>query len=181
MRIAFSDEKAIFADIDFRLKKCNIMIKVLFVCLGNICRSPLAQGIFENLIQHETDRFFCDSAGTSTYHIGELPDDRMLALAQQQHFLLTHRARQLQKEDFEKFDYIIAMDKSNYQNILNLKSRVSNATETNVMLMRSFDTAKDQIDVPDPYYGSQQDFERVFEILQRCTESFLNFLREEHN
>lgn len=162
------------------MKHDAIMIKVLFVCLGNICRSPLAQGIFENLTQHETDSFFCDSAGTSTYHIGELPDDRMVALAQKHHFLLTHRARQLQKDDFEKFDYIIAMDKVNYQNILSLKNRVSNASEPKIMLMRSFDTSKDQIEVPDPYYGTSQDFEKVFDMLFRSTESFLSFLRNEH-
>lgn len=162
------------------LKGATIMIKVLFVCLGNICRSPLAQGIFEHLTQHETDRFLADSAGTSTYHIGELPDDRAIAIAQMNHIVLGHRARQIQKEDFEKFDYIIAMDKTNYQNILTLKSRVSNASEPKIMLMRSFDSVKEQLEVPDPYYGSQQDFERVYDILYRTTENFVQFLREEH-
>jgi protein-tyrosine phosphatase len=156
------------------------MIKVLFVCLGNICRSPLAQGIFEYLTEHETDLFFADSAGTSTYHIGELPDDRAIAVAQKNHIILAHRARQIQKEDFERFDYIIAMDKSNYQNILSLKARVSNASEPNIMLMRSFDTAKDQLEVPDPFYGSQQDFERCYEILYRCMDKMVEFLRTEH-
>ena len=156
------------------------MIKVLFICLGNICRSPLAQGTFEHLTQHETNRFWCDSAGTSTYHIGELPDDRAIAIAQKNDILLTHRARQIQKEDFEKFDYIIAMDRSNYQNILSLKNRVSNASEPKIMLMRNFDTEKGQIEVPDPYYGSQQDFEKVFDILYRCSENFVTFLRAEH-
>lgn len=156
------------------------MIQVLFICLGNICRSPLAQGIFEHLTQHEVNRFSCDSAGTSTYHIGELPDDRAIAIAQKNDILLKHRARQIQKEDFEKFDYIIAMDRANYQSILTLKNRVSNATETKIMLMRNFDTEKGQIEVPDPYYGSQQDFERVFDILYRCSENFVHFLRAEH-
>ncbi|MCU0447713.1 MAG: low molecular weight phosphotyrosine protein phosphatase [Microscillaceae bacterium] len=156
------------------------MIKVLFVCLGNICRSPMAEGVFRELTKDEDDKFYCDSAGTSTYHIGELPDERMQTTAQKHSINLTHRARQISRDDFDKFDYIIAMDKSNYQNILNLKSRVNNAAETHIMLMRSFDTSKDNLDVPDPYYGSMKDFEEVYEILQRCNQNFINFLQEEY-
>ncbi len=156
------------------------MIKVLFICLGNICRSPLAQGIFEHLTMHQTEQFWADSAGTSTYHIGELPDDRAIAIAQKNDVALKHRARQIQKEDFERFDYIIAMDRANYQNILTLKARVSNTTEPKIMLMRNFDSTKGQIEVPDPYYGTPQDFEKVFEILQSCMQNFITFLREEH-
>ena len=156
------------------------MIKVLFVCLGNICRSPLAEVIFNQLTEAERDFLSSDSAGTSIYHIGELPDDRMQAIGEKHGMKLTHRARQLNKDDFERFDYIIAMDKSNYQNILNLKSRVSNSSETNVMLMRSFDIEKASLDVPDPYYGSMQDFETIYDILLRCNQNFVAFLREEH-
>jgi protein-tyrosine phosphatase len=156
------------------------MTKVLFVCLGNICRSPMAEGVFRELAKAEGDKFYCDSAGTSTYHIGELPDERMQATSQKHLITLNHRARQISREDFDKFDYIIAMDKSNYQNILNLKSRVNNASETHIMLMRSFDTDKDNLDVPDPYYGSMKDFEEVYDILLRCNQNFINFLLEEY-
>jgi protein-tyrosine phosphatase len=154
------------------------MTKVLFVCLGNICRSPLAEGIFREMNAQENQNFVCDSAGTSTYHIGELPDERTQAIAQKNNLILTHRARQIQKEDFEKFDYIIAMDRSVYQNILSYKARVNNAVETNIMLMRSFDEDKTQLDVPDPYYGNLADFDNVYLILKRCMKNFFKFLKE---
>lgn len=156
------------------------MIKVLFVCLGNICRSPMAEGIFEKLNQEENLNFECDSAGTSSYHIGELPDERMQATAKNYQISLTHRARQISKEDFDKFDYILAMDKSNYTNVLDLKNRVNKPAETNIMLMRSFDDQKDNLEVPDPYYGTAADFENVYQILLRTNKNFIHFLKEEH-
>ncbi len=155
------------------------MIKVLFVCLGNICRSPMAEGIFQQMTKAENLPYDCDSAGTSNYHIGELPDERMRKTARTHEIELTHRARQISKEDFDKFDYIIAMDKSNYQNILNLKSRVNNAAEPKIMLMRSFDQDKADLEVPDPYYGGIDGFEQVYQILYRSNENFIRFLKEE--
>lgn len=154
------------------------MVRVLFVCLGNICRSPLAEGILRQQAATGNLMIECDSAGTSTYHIGELPDERTQQVAQKNNMILTHRARQIQKEDFEKFDYIIAMDRSVYQNILSYKIRVSNATETNIMLMRSFDDNKGVLDVPDPYYGTIKDFEEMNQILSRCVNNFLKFLKD---
>ena len=158
------------------------MVKVLFVCLGNICRSPMAEGIFKALTKDNQSLFECDSAGTSSYHIGEKADERMRDTAKAHHISIEdHRARQLSREDFDNFDYIIAMDKSNYQNILMLKNRINHTSETNIMLMRSFDTEKEDLEVPDPYYGSVFDFENVYEILFRCNERFISFLKDEHH
>jgi protein-tyrosine phosphatase len=156
------------------------MIKVLFVCLGNICRSPMAEGIFAKLSKESSLEVSYDSAGTSAYHIGELPDERMRETALEKGITLTHRARQIVREDFDKFDYIIAMDKSNYENILNYKNRINKAAEPTIMLMRSFDSQKENLEVPDPYYGGNDDFERVYQMLLRCNRNFIEFLEEEH-
>lgn len=155
------------------------MIKVLFVCLGNICRSPMAEGVFKKLAKENSLNTECDSAGTAAYHIGELPDERMRATGEKYNIKLTHRARQIKRDDFDKFDYIIAMDKSNYQNILNLKNQVNYASEPKIMLMRSFDSQKENLEVPDPYYGGLSDFENVYEILLRSNQNFIDFLEEE--
>lgn len=158
------------------------MVKVLFVCLGNICRSPIAEGVFRDLTEKSglQEQITCDSCGTSSYHIGEFPDERMQATAKKHDIMLAHRARQIHREDFSKFDYIITMDKSNYQNVLSFKNRVSFNTEPSVMLMRNFDDNKDNLEIPDPYYGSDEDFEEVFEIVKRCSGNLLKFIQEEH-
>ncbi len=156
------------------------MLKVLFICLGNICRSPMAEGVFAQIAKERKLDIQCDSAGTSAYHIGELPDERMRETAQKHGIILTHRARQIARDDFDKFDYIVAMDKSNYENILYYKDRVNKTAEPTIMLMRNFDHQKDNLEVPDPYYGGESDFENVYQILKRCNESFVQFLEEEH-
>ncbi|MEO1655619.1 MAG: low molecular weight protein-tyrosine-phosphatase, partial [Bacteroidota bacterium] len=135
------------------------MVKVLFVCLGNICRSPMAEGIFKQMVNELGLDIICDSAGTSSYHIGELPDERMRLTAKNHGIDLTHRARQLAQDDFDKFQYILAMDQSNYQNIMNLKIRVSSQAEPTIKLIRDFDPHQGNKQVPDPYYGDQEDFE----------------------
>lgn len=156
------------------------MVKVLFVCLGNICRSPMAEGIFKQMVNEQGLDYICDSAGTSSYHIGELPDERMRLTAQNHGIELTHRARQLAQDDFDKFHYILAMDQSNYQNILSLKNRVSNQAEPKIMLIRDFDPNKGNRQVPDPYYGNQDDFEEVYQILSRANHQFLEHLLSEN-
>lgn len=156
------------------------MISVLFVCLGNICRSPLAEGLFSMHVNEAglCDSFYIDSAGTAAYHLGELADKRTREMAiQKDNLSLTHKARQFSAKDFATFDYIVAMDKVNYQNILKLKPLNGQAK---VVLMRSFDTDKviEEI-IPDPYYGTEKDFEEVHAMLKRCTENFLKFVISE--
>lgn len=150
------------------------MQKILFVCLGNICRSPLAEGILQNLVSEknlEAD-FLIESAGTAAYHVGEKPDNRSRKTAENHGFYLTSRARQFQKSDFGKFDFIIAMDKSNQRNILQMTE--NQAYKAKVYLMSDFD--KDQkfsMEVPDPYYGGDAGFENVYQQLDFCCRNFL--------
>lgn len=154
-------------------------IRVLFVCLGNICRSPLGAAILKKKVLEEglESEIEVDSCGTSNYHIGSGADSRTVANAMANGVPITHSARQLTAADLRTFDFVFAMDKSNYQNIL----RVANAADTQkrVKLMREFDTASPGADVPDPYYGSEKDFQHVYEILDRCTSNFLEFVKKE--
>jgi protein-tyrosine phosphatase len=162
------------------------MVKVLFVCLGNICRSPMAEGLFQSMIleRNFTSKFYCDSAGTSAYHLGELSDNRMRLTAQKHQINLTHRARQLTPQDFATFDYILAMDKSNLDDIIMLQRRVEMTDQEvlacKVMLIGAFDKHQADSEVPDPYFGKMDGFEEVYQILERCNQSLLDFLVEQH-
>jgi protein-tyrosine phosphatase len=153
-------------------------IKVLFVCLGNICRSPLAEAIFkEKLRRKGLDQFFLvDSCGTSNYHIGDQPDARTIANAKRNGVNMDHCVRQLTSDDLDKFDYILAMDQSNYHNITRLVRDRSHTKK--IMLMREFDSIGKGKEVPDPYYGGEKNFQEVFEILDRSTESFIKHLQQ---
>ncbi|WP_339696209.1 low molecular weight protein-tyrosine-phosphatase [uncultured Roseivirga sp.] len=148
-------------------------VKVLFVCLGNICRSPLAEGIFKKKVEEKglADRFVIDSCGTSNYHIGEQPDRRTIKNALANGVRLNHQGRQFTVQDFNDFDYIVAMDSSNVQNIEKLRPVGS---DKQIMLMRSFDEAGLNKDVPDPYYGVENGFQEVFDILDRSIEGLVN-------
>lgn len=156
-------------------------IKVLFVCLGNICRSPMAEGLFMHLVREAglEDRFEIDSAGTSGYHEGELADRRMRETATSHGVRLTSRSRMFLEQDLHDFHYVVAMDSSNQRNILNLK-KPGVDYPASVLMMRGFDPQPDSPDVPDPYYGGRNGFENVYDILLRSNERFLQHLRETH-
>lgn len=143
------------------------MKKVLMVCLGNICRSPLAEGILKSKV--DTSKVFVDSAGTAAYHVGELPDPRSIQVAKKYHIDLTdQRARKFIQDDFDKFDYIYAMDQSNYYNILSLARGKSD--EDKVILILNASYPNEDREVPDPYYGGDQGFENVYAMLDEACE-----------
>lgn len=142
-------------------------IRILFVCLGNICRSPAAEGVMKAIVEHNdaSHRIEVDSAGTGNYHIGELPDNRMRIHARRRGYELTHRARQFSVSDFDDFDLIIALDESNRRNILRLSR--TNDDETKVVPMAAFLCNIRHYDyIPDPYYEGSEGFELVLDLLE---------------
>jgi protein-tyrosine phosphatase len=147
-------------------------MKILFVCLGNICRSPLAEAIFNHKIREKNreGEFFADSCGTSTYEIGNPPDHRTIKNAQKNGVSIQHIARQLNKTDLEKFDLILAMDQHNLDVIMRLPNAALHKGK--IKLMREFDPVGNG-DVPDPYYGGEKDFQLVFDILDRSIENLI--------
>ncbi|WP_289045311.1 low molecular weight protein-tyrosine-phosphatase [uncultured Olleya sp.] len=137
------------------------MTKILMVCLGNICRSPLAEGILKSKLDNT---YIVDSAGTSSYHIGNKPDPRSITTAQKHNIDITkQRARQFTKQDFLDFDIIYAMDNSNYDNILALAENETDKSKVKLILNESFPNKN--LDVPDPYYGGNNGFEKVYTLL----------------
>jgi protein-tyrosine phosphatase len=159
------------------------MVRVCFVCLGNICRSPTAEGIFIALSKRHglADRLHIDSAGTAAYHVGERADPRTLATAKARGVDLPSVARRFDRADFARFDYVLAMDQSNHDALLRLA--ITDAERAKVHLLRKFcekSSACGELDVPDPYYGGASGFEDVFDICQAACEGFLAHVRKEH-
>ncbi|MGV3632367.1 MAG: low molecular weight protein-tyrosine-phosphatase [Bacteroidota bacterium] len=145
---------------------------VLFVCLGNICRSPLGDGILRRKIRERGLQLTVDSAGTAAYHIGKGPDSRMIATAKNRGTDISFlRARQFSVQDFRDFDLIYVMDKSNYQNVIRLAEDESQLGKVRFALDEIF--PGEQQEVPDPYYGEQEDFDHVYDLMDKVTDSIL--------
>jgi len=156
-------------------------IGVLFICLGNICRSPLAEGVFRGLVREAglEHAFEIDSAGTSDYHEGELADPRTIAVARRRGIELTSRSRPITVEDIERFDYLVVMDSSNLRDVRRLAASVR--PDARIQRLREYDPeAFGDLDVPDPYYGGEKGFVLVQEIVERSCVRLLEHLRAEH-
>lgn len=150
--------------------------RVLFVCLGNICRSPLAEGIFLREIENLgiADRFLVDSAGTGAWHVGERADPRSIAMGESMGCRMEMRARQIRAQDFEEFDLLLAMDRANLRDLQTIARRYG--FETDLRLMREFDSHGTGEDVPDPYYGGPDGFRDVADMLERSCRGLLRHL-----
>ncbi len=154
-------------DNTLHIAKGKDKVGILFVCLGNICRSPAAQGVMERLVKERqvADKFEIDSAGLYGGHAGELPDGRMRAHARQRGLNLTHRSRPVKESDFDRFDIIVAMDDSNYDRLR--KMAPTAADEKKVVKMADFFTLHPWADcVPDPYYEGAQGFEDALDLIE---------------
>ena len=148
-------------------------MRILFVCMGNICRSPSAEGVFRRTLQQRAPGLSIEieSAGTHGYHIGEPPDRRAIAAASRRGIDLSgQRARQVVAEDFSAFDLIVAMDE---QNAMELRARASAAQAARIRLMMDFAPSAGRRSVPDPYYGGLQGFEEVLDLLEEAAEGLL--------
>lgn len=162
------------------------MLNLLFVCMGNICRSPIAEGTFRRLVEQRglADQLSCDSAGTHRYHLGALPDARTRRNAEAHGLTLTHCCRQLTADDFARFDYFVAMDPLNltYLQRISYGAFGTQQPDSKMFLLRRFDplATEDELGVPDPYGGDESDFEEVYQIVQRSNERLLDFLIDTH-
>lgn len=158
------------------------MKKVLFVCLGNICRSPMGEGMLKSLVESKDliNNYLIDSAGTSAHHIGEKADSRMREVTFSHNIDLTSRSRQVVTEDFDIFNIIIAMDKSNFRN-LEIHANQNGKDISKIKLMREFDNQPEDMNVPDLYYGGQKGFENVYQIINRSCSNLFDYLESESN
>ncbi|AWG23725.1 low molecular weight protein-tyrosine-phosphatase [Flavobacterium kingsejongi] len=142
-------------------------VRILMVCLGNICRSPLAEGILQSKLPRE--HFIVDSAGTGNWHVGKQPDSRSIAIAKSKGLDITHqRGRHFNVADFDRYDHIYVMDSSNYSDVLQLAPNAPAKNKVNMILDELF--PNENVDVPDPYYGLENGFSNVYNMLdEACT------------
>lgn len=153
-------------------------IKILMVCLGNICRSPLAEGILASKLPKK--EFHIDSAGTGSWHIGRKPDERSIAVAKKYRIDISNqKGRQFSKKDFDAFDYIYVMDNSNYQDVIRLATTIEQKNKVQLILNELF--PNENVDVPDPYYGVANGFEVVYKMLDESCEIIAQKLLEKHS
>ena len=152
-------------------------VKILMVCLGNICRSPLAEGILASKLPK--DKFLVDSAGTGAWHSGHQPDARSIAVAKKHQLdISSQRARLFKVEDFETFDYIYVMDKSNFRDVIRLAKNDEQKEKVEIILNELY--PDENVDVPDPYYGIDNGFQMVYEMLDEVCELIANKLKAKH-
>jgi len=158
------------------------MVKVLFVCLGNICRSPMADGVFQHMVTSAglADEIMVDSAGTASYHIGETAHKGTLRILKDNGISYRGRARQLRNDDLRLYDYVLAMDTSNLSNIQAIPSNPSEKAIVSLFLQYAHDAGDvDVLDVPDPYYDNR--FEYVYELVTKGSQALLAHIREAHD
>lgn len=156
------------------------MIKVLFVCMGNICRSPTAEGVFRSHVEKHNlqHAIFIDSAGTHSYHVGNQPDRRAQEAAKARGIDLSAlRARRVSLEDFEHYDYILAMDRPNYEDLC---QDCPAEFRHKVELFMSYAEGLDEQEVPDPYYGAKKGFEYVLDLVEAASEGLLRAIKTRH-
>jgi len=155
-----------------------MQIKILMVCLGNICRSPLAEGLLASKLP--SNLFIVDSAGTGHWHVGKQPDNRSIETAKKRGLDITYqRGRQIHPKDFDAFDYIFVMDNSNYEDVIRLAKKPEHQQKVQRILDVLF--PGDNVDVPDPYYGLENGFEQVFDMLDEACDLIAQQLLEKHS
>ncbi len=149
------------------------MVKVLFVCMGNICRSPTAEGVFRDLTERmKTNYITIDSAGTHAYHVGEPPDQRAMATAKSRNIDMSQqRARKVHVNDFEEFDHILVMDESNHNELMQI---CPEHLQHKVELFMNYSTNFNETEVPDPYYGGASGFDHVFDLVDDASKGLLD-------
>ncbi|MFA6259953.1 MAG: low molecular weight protein-tyrosine-phosphatase [Bacteroidia bacterium] len=153
------------------------MIGVLFVCLGNICRSPMAEGVFRHLVEERglAHRFHIDSAGTASYHIGELPDERARQVCLEKGIVLRHKARAIHSQDANEFNYLVVMDHSNKRDLDIFFNKYS---KKNILLFGEWFNAP--VVIPDPYYGKLEGFYEVYDLVEKQTRELLEYVCYTH-
>ncbi len=161
-------------------------IRILFVCLGNICRSPLAEGILRKIVQQKGLEQFIniESAGTGHWHIDQAPDIRTQQIAHKYGIDISdHRGQQVSPKMLEKFHYLVAMDEENFHNLRKMFDRQRNSSNAKIIMMREFDpmTSNKTAAVPDPYYGGINGFEEIYQILDRSCQNFVEHLTTEYS